>query len=102
MPLAQAACSPRPMTSAPAGKAIGHAPARHGLVELGGLFLLEDRNPPTMANIIESSGDIEVMSQAQASVGDRVKLVFAPINALNPPYHLKIISPSGKAIVDNI
>src|SRR5262245_55008455 len=55
-----------------------------------------------MATITESSGEIEITSLSEASIGDRVKLVFMPIDAPNPPYHLKIMSPSGRAIVDNV
>lgn len=59
-----------------------------------------------MAQFIESSGEIEIIStlprSQKFSIGDRVQLVFKPIYEPNPPYQLKVISPSGAAIVDSI
>lgn len=59
-----------------------------------------------MAHFIDSSGEIEIVSlqsRSQAfAIGDRVQLIFKPIDAPNPPYKLKVTSPSGKTIVDTI
>lgn len=69
-----------------------------------------------MAGPIESSGDIEIFcypggggsSRASASyfesvtVGDRMSLVFNPGDHTTPPYGLKIFSPTGKNILDNV
>lgn len=59
-----------------------------------------------MAHLTESSGEIEIISLSPRlqsfSIGDKVQLVFKPIDAVNPPYTLKVWSPSGKAIVDTI
>lgn len=68
-----------------------------------------------MSSNIESSGDIEVtaaLTSATAhpgnqifgaiSPGDRVYLVFTPIDATAPPYGIKIVSPSGSTIMDTI
>lgn len=59
-----------------------------------------------MAQVTESSGEIEIISlspRMQAfSIGDKVQLVFKPIDQPNPPYQLKVWSPAGKPIVDTI
>src|SRR5689334_1091194 len=59
-----------------------------------------------MAEFIESTGEIEIYSVSQQfrnlAAGDRIELVFKPIDAANPPYQLKIVSPSGSTIVDRI
>jgi len=69
-----------------------------------------------MAGPIESSGDIEIFcypgssgsSRAsvswfdQVNVGDRLTLVFNPGDHTTPPYSLKIYSPTGKNIIDNV
>lgn len=68
-----------------------------------------------MASNIESSGDIEVSCSTTAAnarpgvhlfgaitPGDRLYLVFTPIDATSPPYALKIVSPSGATIMDTI
>lgn len=68
-----------------------------------------------MSSYFESSGDIEVtasLSSAAArpgnrlfgaiTAGDRIYLVFTPIDATSPPYALKIVSPSGATIMDTI
>ncbi|MBK8254567.1 MAG: hypothetical protein IPK82_18105 [Polyangiaceae bacterium] len=59
-----------------------------------------------MAHITESFGVIEVVSLSSRSsafsLGDRVQLIFRPIDAPNPPYSLKVISPTGSMIVDTI
>ncbi len=66
-----------------------------------------------MSTHIDSSGDIEVHAFpsgrgmqvgvpffADATVGDRLSLVFTPIDAVTPPFSLKIVSPSGSTIMD--
>lgn len=59
-----------------------------------------------MPHLIDSSGEIEIISLSSRisafAIGDRVQLIFKPIDAPNPPYQLKVTSPSGKTIVDAI
>jgi hypothetical protein len=68
-----------------------------------------------MSSHFESSGDIEVTASTTSagarpgnrvfgaiSPGDRLYLVFTPIDATSPPYGLKIVSPSGATIMDTI
>lgn len=59
-----------------------------------------------MAHLTESSGEIEIISISPRlhafTIGDKIQLVFKPIDAPNPPYQLKVVSPSGKSIVDTI
>lgn len=59
-----------------------------------------------MAHFIDSSGEIEIISLQSRShafaIGDRVQLIFKPIDQPNPPYKLKVTAPSGKTIVDTI
>jgi hypothetical protein len=59
-----------------------------------------------MAYVIESSGEIEIISLASRTkkfaMGDRVQLVFKPIDQPNPPYTLRVLSPTGRSIVDTI
>ncbi|MEZ4294512.1 MAG: hypothetical protein R3B70_06020 [Polyangiaceae bacterium] len=55
-----------------------------------------------MAYFTDSSGEIEIISVSSASVGDRVKLVFKPIDEPNPPYTLSVTSPTGSSIVDTV
>lgn len=59
-----------------------------------------------MPQIIDSAGEIEIVvvssRAAKFTMGERVSLVFRPIDAPNPPYTLRITSPSGKSIVDTI
>jgi hypothetical protein len=59
-----------------------------------------------MAYVIESSGEIEIISLASRTkkfaMGDRVQLIFKPIDTPNPPYKLKVTSPTGKSIVDTL
>jgi len=68
-----------------------------------------------MSTYIESSGDIEVLCFpsgraiprnaipffSEVGIGDRLCLIFNPSDA-NPPYSLKIVSPTGTTIVDTI
>jgi hypothetical protein len=68
-----------------------------------------------MSALIEFSGEIEIFcypsgASTRASVpffdtvgvGDRLSLVFGPADGTNPPYVLKIFSPSGANILDKI
>lgn len=59
-----------------------------------------------MSSPIDSTGEIEIINYParlhKYSVGDRVQLIFRPIDEPNPPYQLKISSPSGSSIVDTI
>lgn len=68
-----------------------------------------------MAGRIDSTGDIEIFchpmgSGSRGSVpffdaigpGDRLGLVFGPNEGSNPPYTLKVYSPSGTLILDTI
>ena len=71
---------------------------------------------PSMPSLLESSGDIEVFCYPSGKVatrtsvpyfdavtiGDRMSLVFTPTGDLNPPYALKILSPTNTVIIDNI
>lgn len=60
-----------------------------------------------MAHLIESSGEIEIVCETPQlhsfSLGDKVRLIFRPIDSPNPPYQLKVYSPAGgKTVVDTI
>jgi hypothetical protein len=66
-----------------------------------------------MAASVDSSGEIEVTCFPigpvqrmrvfdRVTIGDRLALVFTPIDEMNPPYQLKITSPSGANILDTI
>jgi hypothetical protein len=68
-----------------------------------------------MSGPIESSGDIEIFCHTGGStrrgsvpffdaieVGDRLSLVFIPNDGSNPPYALKIFSPSGGILLDTL
>lgn len=59
-----------------------------------------------MAEFIESSGEIEIIGVSQQfrslAAGDKIELTFRPIDVANPPYQLKVVSPSGKTIVERI
>lgn len=66
-------------------------------------------------SVIESSGDIEVHCYPSGistrstapffgtiGPGDRLSLLFTPSDTTNPPYKLKIVSPTGATILDTI
>lgn len=68
-----------------------------------------------MPGPVESSGDIEIFCHTGGStrrgsvpsfdaigVGDRLTLVFVPNDGSNPPYTLKIFSPSGALFLDTL
>ncbi len=66
-----------------------------------------------MSASVDSSGEIEICCFPtgpvqrmrvfdRVTIGDRLSLVFTPIDEMNPPYSLKIFSPSGATILDTI
>jgi hypothetical protein len=67
-----------------------------------------------MSALIESSGEIEILcfptgATVRHSVlfeafapGDRLSLVFTPIDGATAPYSLKVFSPTGATIHDTI
>lgn len=56
-----------------------------------------------MARTLESSGDIETISQTDpVHIGDTVKLVFRAEDDAEPPFTVKIKSPSGKVILERV
>lgn len=58
---------------------------------------------PPVARTLESVGDIETISQTDpVNVGDLVKLVFRAEDDAEPPFTVKIKSPSGKVILERV
>lgn len=56
-----------------------------------------------MARTLESTGDIETISQTDpVTAGDTVKLVFRADDDAEPPFTVKIKSPSGQVILDRV
>ncbi len=56
-----------------------------------------------MARTLESTGDIETISQTDpVTTGDTVKLVFRAEDDAEPPFTVKIKSPSGKVILERV
>ncbi len=56
-----------------------------------------------MARTIESVGDIETICKTDpAKAGEEIKLVFRAEDDADPPFNLKIKSPSGKVIVERV
>ena len=56
-----------------------------------------------MARTIDSSGDIETICTAQpAKAGEELKLLFRAEDDAEPPFVLKIKSPSAKVIVERV
>lgn len=56
-----------------------------------------------MARTLESTGDIETISQTDpVHIGDTVKLVFRAEEDYEPPFTVKIKSPSGKVILERV
>lgn len=69
-----------------------------------------------MSGPIDSTGDFEVFahiagaansrssvpSYDEIGIGERVALLFLPAEGSNPPYTLKIFSPSGVNIIDTV
>jgi hypothetical protein len=65
----------------------------------------EDRLLPGtyVARTIDSSGDIETISKTDpAKAGEEVRLVFRAEDDAEPPFTLKIKSPSGQVIVERV
>ncbi len=56
-----------------------------------------------MARTIESVGDIETICKADpARAGEEIKLIFRAEEDAEPPFTVKIKSPSGKVIVERV
>ncbi|MEZ4297274.1 MAG: hypothetical protein R3B70_20085 [Polyangiaceae bacterium] len=56
-----------------------------------------------MARTLESTGEIETITQTDpVTTGDTVKLVFRAEDDAEPPFTVKIRSPSGKVIVERV
>lgn len=56
-----------------------------------------------MPRTIESVGDIETICKAEpARAGEEIKLVFRIADDADPPFNLKVKSPSGKVIVERV
>lgn len=56
-----------------------------------------------MARTIESVGDIETICKTDpARAGEEIKLVFRAEDDAEPPFNLKIKSPSGRVIVERV
>ncbi|MBK8252712.1 MAG: hypothetical protein IPK82_08595 [Polyangiaceae bacterium] len=56
-----------------------------------------------MARTLESTGDIETITQTDpVTTGDTVKLVFRAEDDASPPFTVKIKSPSGKVILERV
>lgn len=56
-----------------------------------------------MARTIESVGDIETICKTDpAKAGEEVRLVFRAEEDAEPPFNLKVKSPSGKVIVERV
>jgi hypothetical protein len=56
-----------------------------------------------VARTIESSGDIETICKPDpAKAGEELKLTFRAEDDAEPPFVLKIRSPSGKVIVERV
>ncbi len=57
----------------------------------------------TVARTLESSGDIETITQTDpVQAGDTVKLVFRAEDDAEPPFTVKVKSPSGKVILERV
>jgi hypothetical protein len=56
-----------------------------------------------VARTLESSGDIETITQTDpVQTGDTVKLVFRAEDDAEPPFTVKVKSPSGKVILERV
>ncbi len=56
-----------------------------------------------MARTLESTGNIETISQTDpVSPGDTVKLVFRTEDDADPPFTVKVKSPSGQVILERV
>ncbi len=56
-----------------------------------------------MARTIESVGDIETVCKTDpAKAGEEIRLVFRAEDDAEPPFTLKVKSPSGKIIVERV
>ena len=65
--------------------------------------VLSSIEQPAVARTLESTGDIETISQTDpVHAGDTVKLVFRAEDDAEPPFTVKIKSPSGKVILERV
>jgi hypothetical protein len=56
-----------------------------------------------VARTIDSVGDIETICKTDpAKAGEEIKLVFRAEDDADPPFNLKIKSPSGKVILERV
>ena len=56
-----------------------------------------------MARTIESVGDIETICKTEpAKAGEEIRLVFRTADDPDPPFNLKVKSPSGKVILERV
>lgn len=56
-----------------------------------------------VASVIDSQGNIESICSALAvRAGDNVVLTFRTLEESEPPYTVKITSPSGKVVVERV
>lgn len=56
-----------------------------------------------MARTVENTGDIETYSKADpVRAGDLVSLVFRADEEANPPFNVRIRSPSGTVILERV
>jgi hypothetical protein len=56
-----------------------------------------------VARTIESVGDIETICKTDpAHAGEEIKLIFRAEEDAEPPFNLKIKSPSGKVIIERV
>jgi hypothetical protein len=56
-----------------------------------------------VARTIDSSGDIETICKTDpAKAGEEIQLIFRAEDDAEPPFTLKIKSPSGKVIIERV
>ncbi|MBI4706082.1 MAG: hypothetical protein HY744_33730 [Deltaproteobacteria bacterium] len=56
-----------------------------------------------MTASLETHGDIEVVCDTTAlAPGKMARLVFRPVVEVEPPFQVKILAPSGRAILDRV
>ena len=56
-----------------------------------------------MARTVDNTGDIETYSKADpVNAGDLVSLIFRADDEINPPFNIRIKSPSGTVILERV
>jgi hypothetical protein len=56
-----------------------------------------------VARTVENTGDIETFSKTDpVSAGDLVSLIFRTDEEINPPFNIRIKSPSGSIILERV